>query len=143
MHESYIHSDYGKRSLRRRGLIIRQETEERIRFLRQVIREKEACLAEVPEGTLNIIHSAGRIQYYLYQNGRKKYLKPEDMKLARSICQKEYDRKVLMAARQELQYLEKLEAMYQQTGQKASCDTIYENLSEERRRLVCLKKIRR
>ena len=117
-------------------VIFKQEIHTRIQFLRQVIRKKEACLTDIPEGTLNIIHSGGRIQYYLYQNGRKKYLKANDMELGRCACQKEYDRKVLQAARQELKYLEKLEAIYQETGTMVPCDAIYEKLSEERRALL-------
>ena len=58
------------------------------------------------------------------------------MELRRYLCQKEYDRKVFQAARQELVHLEKLESIYQGAGHREACDTIYENMQKERKALI-------
>lgn len=122
--------------LRRRRIILSQELVPRMEFLRRVIREKEQALQNAPTGTVNICKMYGRKQYYLNENGQRSYIKDSDRQLVQSLCQKDYDLRVLRSAQKELKLLEKMNALYCAAAQDSICDSIYEKMSADRRMLI-------
>lgn len=83
----------------------------RIHFLRQLIERKEKALEGMPDGKLKGISHGSGYQYYIRKNDADRsgtYIRRKDLKLAKKLGQKEYDVKVLNAARKELQYLERM-----------------------------------
>lgn len=109
-----------------------EEIEQRIQQLKQIISEKERALTDVPDGSIHIFHSAGRTQYYLNKDGKRKYIKESEKEIVEKLCQKDYDQKVLLAAQRELKQLEKL---YHNYSEK-TCESIYGRFIEERKNLV-------
>ena len=111
---------------------IKSELESRIYNLKQIIKKKEEELSVVPEGSVHICQSGNRIQFYLKKDGRRIYLKESQSKLVEKLIRKDYDQKVLAAAKKELKELEKLSKNYPKT----TCEEIFEKLHEERKRVV-------
>ena len=72
------------------------------------MKEKEAKITDVPEGSVQVFSSRGRTQFYLNKDGDVRYMKSEEHPLVEQLCQKDYDQKVLSTAKKELQTLEKL-----------------------------------
>ena len=62
----------------------------------------------------------------------KKYLKSNEIDLAIKLCQKDYDERVVIAAKKELAILDKLSKFLN----NSPCDKIYEHLSPHRRTLI-------
>ena len=114
---------------------LQEHVEDRLAELRKIVRAKEKALKKAPKGVLNIHSSNGRTQYYYKENSNdkvRKYLKANEKKLVKDLCQKDYDQRVLMAAKQELKDLEKLYKLYQKT----TCEEIYEQLHAQRQSFV-------
>lgn len=107
-----------------------------MQYLEQVIREKEMELADVPAGTLHIGIADGRVQYYLYENGRRSYIREQETELIKELCQKDYDQKVLRSAQKELGQLKKLQRIYESTTQETNCEKLYEKMAKERQKLI-------
>lgn len=93
----------------------KENLEQRIKELRSVIQKKEKSLADAPEGTIHLFESTDRKQFY-YKAGhgetKRKYIKKNNRQTISALCQKDYDQKVLDAAKKELKQLEKLEIQY-------------------------------
>lgn len=108
----------------------------RIAFLKRVIRRAEKEKDSFPEGRLRTSRSNGRIRYYKVSKERDtsgEYLpKNEQMCLIRLLAQKDYNKHFLKSAADELEMLEKMLASYQ----KKQSEATYEGLSEERQNLV-------
>ena len=90
---------------------------ERIKELNDIVIEKKAALKNAPEGTLKICKTEKRTQFYLKtqeldEAGKRKdqckFIKNSEKKLVQSLCQKDYDRRVLQSAQNELKQLKKL-----------------------------------
>lgn len=106
-----------------------EEIEKRIDFLQKIVKEKEAKITDVPEGSVQVFSSRGRTQFYLNKDGDVRYMKSEEHPLVEQLCQKDYDQKVLSTAKKELQTLEKLK-------KQKLCESVYGKLHPERKKRV-------
>ena len=111
---------------------IKEQLEERIYNLKQIINKKENELSGVPEGSIHICQSGSRTQFYLKQEGKRRYLKESENKLVKKLFQKDYDQKILLAAKKELKELEKLSKNYP----RITCEEIFGTLHDERKKIV-------
>lgn len=94
--------------------------------------EKE--LKYAPPGSLNIAHCRNTTQYYMYKgrNEKPEYISVSNTELIQRLAQKDYHKLVLICARRELSYLNRLDADYPGTRPEDAYDT----LSKERQDLV-------
>ncbi len=109
--------------------------QKRIAFLEAVIDEKTNDLTGAPSGSLRCSMVSGRERYYHVTpltGSDGSYIRRKDMHMAHMLAQKEYDRKVLDAARCELDMIRKAEIIVE-TG---SAETVYSRLPACRRELV-------
>ncbi len=93
----------------------RKVIEKRLLWLDKIIREKEAGIKDAPDGELRAAKNGRTVQYFIrYEGGdtNGKYLKKEERGLAKTIAQKEYDNKVLLAAKEEYKILKRLMKVY-------------------------------
>ena len=91
-------------------------TMQREECLKKIIQEKEKALENNPEGTLRANKHGNSFQYYVRTKGARpngRYLKSSEKKLAIELAQKEYDLRVMVAAKNEMAVLEKLNKIYQ------------------------------
>lgn len=98
---------------------------------------KTKALAKAPAGYLRILSGRGKNQYYqvLPGNGKKGipvYLSKKDLKLAKKLAQKAYDKKVLHAAERELKAWNMLAAFFPEH----TVEEVYATLSPARQALV-------
>lgn len=103
-------------------------------FLEKVIKTKEKFLRGAPEGTLRINKVDDRSQYYQRTDPKDKrgvYIPNKKRKLVHQLAQKAADKKTLQVSQKELQYLTRFLDRY-----PARAESAYENLSEERKKLV-------
>lgn len=108
------------------------ELEARIFQLEEIIQNLEAKLQDAPQGSVHIYHSGKRTQYYLHDNNEIRYMKVQEMPEVVGLCQKDYDKKVLEAARKEWKDLQKIQRKYP----KESWESIYARLHEQRKKLI-------
>ena len=111
---------------------LKEQIEQRIFYLKSIIKEKEAQTKNTPEGTIHISNSGRKAQYYLCKNEKRTYIKESDKGLVEKLCQKDYDQRVLKSAKQELKELEKLNKLYEGN----SCEAVYTKLHAERQKQV-------
>jgi len=93
----------------------RKVIEKRLLWLDKIIKEKEASIKDAPDGELRAARNGGTIQYFIrYEGGdtNGKYLKKGEQGLAKTIAQKEYDNKVVLAAKEEYKILKRLMKVY-------------------------------
>ena len=115
--------------------IITSWLHERSSYLKRLIINKEAALQSAPEGSLRYTHNNQQVCYYCRSvpgksNGQ--YIRKENKALAAALAQKDYDIKVIKAARQELDQINAL--LKYEESQKS--EDIYNALSLPRRQLV-------
>lgn len=109
--------------------------EARKQELLQIKHEKEKALKGTPEGTLRISGGKEKPLYYHRMNPKDHngtYIKDADISVAIKLAQKDYDKKVLRAAEQEITSIDK----YMQSLPKLNVEQVYENLNEERQKLI-------
>ena len=114
---------------------ILEDARDRINQLNKIIAAKEIALRKAPEGIVNVAKTDARTQFYYKKNSadkKRKYLRSDEKVLVEKLCQKDYDEKVLSAAKDELQCLEHLQKKYP----SITCEQIYERLNEERKKRV-------
>lgn len=114
---------------------VKEELERRKEELLQLKNEKEHALKGVPKGTVRISCSQNRTQFYYREkkeDRRGNYIPEKELELVKKLAQKEYDQKVLRAVEKELGIVERCMAHYQVTEP----EMIYENLHEERKKLI-------
>lgn len=114
---------------------IRESLEERKQQLLQIKRQKEDALKNTPEGSLRICNNKGKIQYYRRTNAKDfngTYIREQDKEIAYQLAQKDYDRKILEDIKKELGATER----YLASTKSLKAKYIYENLHQERRKLV-------
>ena len=66
---------------------IKEELDDRIYNLKQIINKKEKELSGVPEGSIHICKSGNRTQLYLNLEGKRRYLKETETKLVIHVAQ--------------------------------------------------------
>lgn len=111
------------------------ELKQRINYLELVKKEKEEALKTAPEGALRVSRHGGRVEFYrrmVQGKGGGVYLSKQEMELVKRLAQKGYDRKVLLAAEQELAIL-----YYCKTEHPpVRVEDIYDQLTDVRKELV-------
>ena len=94
----------------------RESIQLREMFLQTLLEEKNRALALAPEGSLRASVHKKTVQYY-QRTGRTgsngKYLKNGEFDLAKALAQKEYDRRVFLAAKEEKRLLVPLLDFYE------------------------------
>jgi len=109
--------------------------EEREKYLLQLKNDKENALKNVPEGHLRVCQSGNRIQYYKRTNPKDfngDYINEEEIQIAYQLAQKDYDKKVLQTAEQELKAIQKYKSKYP----TKTPEQIYESLHKARQKLI-------
>ena len=85
---------------------LKEQMVARENYLIRLKEEKEKALKAAPEGNLRICSHGNRTQYYKREDPKDfngVYIRDSDVKLARKLAQKEYDKKVLFSVEKELQ----------------------------------------
>lgn len=115
------------------------DIEKRINYLENLKNRKRKSLEQAPEGTLFVAKHGNRTQYYnrfpgFHEKGT--YLSKNKGDLIKRLAQKDYDMKVLRAAENELQFLEKQKKNASKLLIKGVAEDVYTHLSKERQFLV-------
>jgi len=114
---------------------IKKILEEREAYLVKLKEEKKKSLQNVPEGSLRICSSNGKVQYYKRTDPKDfngVYIREKDIALAKKLAQKDYDKRVLQSIDKELVAIKK----YVAVCPKASAEEIYESLHKDRQPLI-------
>lgn len=111
-------------------------------YLLRIIKEKEKALKKAPEGSLRIStdryekdHEKTRVQFYHYKGDGKHngtYIPLEHRIIAERLAQKDYDSKILRAAKQELNAIEGYFGCFP----KNAVENVYDCLSKTRQELI-------
>lgn len=115
--------------------LILEKIKDRINELNKAIAEKEVALSKAPEGIVNIAKTATRTQFYYKKNPadkKRRYIRNDEMELVAKLCQKDYDEKVLEAAKSELQCWEYWKKKYP----SITYEEVFGELNEERKKYV-------
>lgn len=110
---------------------LHHELLQRKTYLQQIIKNKKKALQKVPEGILNVCAHGNRTQYYFKKDSKdthRKYMRESELPLVKSLCQKDYDEKVLLLAEKELFNLDR----YLTIITKKTCDSVYDELVKQR-----------
>ena len=92
---------------------IAQELKARNELLSKSVRDIETRIELLPEGRLCVKHRKDQDYYYVADIERsERYLRFNEIKLIRELAQKDYLKRVLKAARQELNAIEKMQLLY-------------------------------
>lgn len=115
-------------------LLTGKQISERISILKKIIASKEKALLSAPEGWLKIQVRGDKSYYYVGSRDTpgRKYLKKDQIAIARKLAQKSYDRSILESARNELNALEMLLKKYPDVH----AEDIFDLLSDARKTLV-------
>lgn len=112
----------------------------RIFELSNLLALKEKALKNAPSGNLRISRSNGSVQYYLRDNqesSRGKYIISANKSLAKQIAQKDYDKKIINAAREEIKILNHLLGKYVKLQKKNHlAESIFSKLNILRQGLI-------
>lgn len=114
---------------------IKENLRNREKQLLKLKKDKEKALRNAPEGFLRVNVNGNRIQYYQRTDPKDLngvYIKEKDLRLAQKLAQKDYDKRVLRAAEQEIKAIQK----YFSANPKRHVEEIYESLHEQRQNLV-------
>lgn len=114
---------------------IKEILQARQNYLLQWKAEKEKAISTAPEGTLRICDSGKRTQYYHRIdpkdfNGR--YINEKEFHIAKSLAQKDYDKKLIRVIEKELSAIKK----YLDAYPTINAEQVYVKLHKERQRLV-------
>jgi hypothetical protein len=113
----------------------RKTLKERKEYLQQLVKEKNQALQKAPEGWLRTCKHREGWQYY-YRNNPKDsngcYIKEQDMKFAKCLAQRDYDRKLVNTAEQEIKAIDK----YFQVMPKTIAEDIYPTLHPARQSII-------
>ena len=104
-------------------------------YLKQLIASKEAALQKAPEGSLRYTHNNQQICFYRRtpaEKGNGTYIRKENKALAAALAQKDYDIKIIKAAKAELKQISNLLSY----AKSKKSEDIYESLSLPRRQLI-------
>lgn len=114
---------------------VKEILEKRYDYLMKVKNEKEKALKGTPEGKLKIVKSGGGVQYYCRNTSEiriDKYIRKEDIEIAKALAQKDYDEKILKAADKELEVIHKYLLKYPDEN----VESVFEKLHVERCNLI-------
>ena len=112
----------------------------RLKELKALLAQKQKDLKKAPEGTLRVSESNKVVQYYHRTknsgaNGR--YIPVKNLKLAKALAQKDYDKKIIAALKQELRVLQAAAKAYEGFAKKSQLvEAIYEKCRKNRQALI-------
>lgn len=89
---------------------IKVRLEERKKYLLKLQREKEKAVAAAPKGYLRICKHGNKPQYYLRTDPKDYngiYIRRKDVKIAKKLAQKDYDKKILCKVEKEINAINK------------------------------------
>lgn len=101
----------------------------------KICNEKRNALQNVPEGSLRISSSRNRVQYYLRNDPKNfvgSYIAKKDLPMVQQLAQKEYDKKILTSAEQEIHAIDQ----YLKECPKRYVEEVYESMHIEKQKLV-------
>lgn len=118
---------------------LRTAIRSRIKYLEQVIAEKEKALVNAPKGYLKgSIHANETTFQYCwrknYTTDKWKYIRKSEISRAAKLAQRTYDEKILLEAKKELRVLKEVDAL--SGGGRASVEELYFALPESFQRLI-------
>jgi hypothetical protein len=106
---------------------VRSKIEKRAEMLRSEIEVRKQTLQKAPEGTIRAIRYGNTYQYYNRTDGKDthgEYIPKKDIKLAKALAQKGYDKKFISEANKELKLLDE----YLNRTEKGAIDNICNGL---------------
>ena len=89
---------------------IKEKLRNREKQLLKLKKDKERALRNAPEGLLRVNVNGNRIQYYHRTEPKDLngvYIKEKDFRIAQKLAQKDYDKKILRNAEQEIKAIQK------------------------------------
>ena len=114
---------------------LQKELVERKELLTSIINTKSISLKSAPQGNLRILKRKNHYQYYLRKDPKDTngvYIPKKDIKIAASVLQRDYDKKIIEIASRELAKIEEYLALLSNN----SIEIIIDNLSESRKKLI-------
>ena len=114
---------------------IKEKLKKREKQLLKLKKDKEKALRNVPEGSLRVNVNGNRVQYYQRTDSKDLngiYIREKDHRLVQKLAQKDYDKRILCAAEQEMKAIQK----YFSANPKKHVEEIYESLHIQRQKLV-------
>lgn len=96
----------------------------RILWLEKVLRTKQESLENAPPGSVRINRKKRTNQFYLRENKidlQGKYIPRSQHNLARALCQKVYDQKIVVALQKEITYLKDFLKNYEELNVTNAC----------------------
>ena len=113
----------------------RTRLEVRQKLLLGLKETKEKAINKAPDGTLHIHRKKKKVEYY-HRDGEKKatgrYIRKNNMELAKQLAQKDYDIKILKSINKELNAIQQYISNYPTNN----IEEIYSSLSKERQKLI-------
>ena len=112
-----------------------REIAERMKYLDQVIQDKEKEIAKLPRGAIRAVTHGKGFQYYLRKDAKDNngiYMPKTELKQAERMIQREYDEKIVKKAKAEKFALERLYRLYQ----KGCVDNVYDCLPKGKQVMV-------
>ena len=116
-----------------------ESMKKRKQTLSKVIADANLSLQDAPEGSLQVRRTSQRTQAYQNlgvnaKNGKRdlRYLKKEDAALIRELAQKDYDQRVIKAAKEELKFI----AQTMENYPRKTAESVFEELDEFRQKRV-------
>ena len=98
--------------------------ERRIFLLEKVLQTKQKSLENAPSGSVRIVRKKRTNQFYLRENDsdlQGKYIPRSQDKIARALCQKVYDKKIVPALQKEINYLQDFLKNYGEQNASKAC----------------------
>ena len=114
---------------------IKVKLRNREKKLLKLKKDKERALRNAPEGSLRVNVHGNRIQYYQRTEPKDLngvYIKEKDFRIAQKLAQKDYDKKILHTAEQEIKAIQK----FFSANPERHVEEIYESLHVQRQKLV-------
>ena len=102
--------------------------------LEEIVKFQKEQLKNVPEGSLRLSKSHGKLQFYHYIDGNKKvkYISKDKQQLIRALAQKTYDERILHLAEKRLKQIQKITKDYEDN----EIEKVYLKEHPERQKLI-------
>ena len=114
---------------------LQKELVERKELLTSIINTKSISLKSAPQGNLRILKRKNHYQYYLRKDPKDTngvYIPKKDIKIAASVLQRDYDKKIIEIASRELSKIEEYLALLSNN----SIEIVIDTFSESRKGLI-------
>ena len=102
--------------------------------LEEIVKFQKEHLKNIPEGSLRLSKSHGKLQFYQCtdENKKGKYISKDDQQLIRSLAQKTYDERILHLAEKRLKQIQKITKDYEDN----EIEKVYLKEHPERQKLI-------